>query len=183
MIEFKDYLKDEDSQAEMMDIAAIIGEGLYRADQEIIISENTTATRYSIEINFRSKIKEVLEAYAKIVLGYVSAALKQNGYHIKQVFEEAPLRIIISSRNWDDGEWVGLVHWHPDHAGGSFMISKGFYNKARRTASVQSTKRVDGDSAAEIVRDMRNMMHDLKGTPDRHLPKLKPVPLKTGPKR
>ena len=166
-----------------MDIAAIIGEGLYRADQEIVISESTTSTRYSIEINFRSKIKEVLDAYAKIVLGYVSAALKQNGYHIKQVFEETPIRIVISSRNWDNGEWVGLVHWHPDHAGGSFMISKGFFNKERKTASIQTTKKADGDSPADIAKEMRNLMHDLKGKPDRHLPSLKPVPLKTGPKR
>ena len=180
MNEFKDFL---DFDSEIMDLAAIIGEGLYQADQEIMISENTTATRYSIEINFRSKIKEVLQSYSKIVLGYVSAALKQNGYHVKQVFEEEPIRIIISSRNWDYGEWVGLVHWHPDHAGGSFMISKGFYNKGRKTASIQSTSKSSGDSAAEIAKDMRNIMHDLKGKPDRHLPNLKPVSLKTGPKK
>ena len=183
MNEFKDFLDfDTEMNAELMDLAAVIGEGLYKADQDIIISESTTATRYSIEINFRSKIKEVLENYARIVLGYVSAALKQNGYHIKQIFEETPIRIIISSRNWDDGEWVGLVHWHPDHAGGSFMISKGFYNKGRRSASVQNTKKSDGDAPADLAKEMRNIMHDLKGKPDRHIPKLKPVPLKRGPK-
>jgi hypothetical protein len=180
MSEFKDFI---DFDAEIINIAAIIGEGLYSADQETIISEATTATKYSIEINFRSKIKEVLDNYAKIVLGYVSAALKQNGYHIKQVFEENPIRIIISSRNWDNGEWVGLVHWHPDHAGGSFMISKGFYNKEKRTASIQSTTKSNDDSAAEIAKEMRNIMNNLKGKPDRHISSLKPVSLKRGPKK
>jgi hypothetical protein len=180
MNNFKDFL---DFDAELLDLAAIIGEGLYQADQEVIISENTTSTRYSIEINFRSKIKEVLQNFAKITLGYVSAALKQNGYHIKQVFEEEPVRIIISSRNWDDGEWVGMVHWNPDHCGGSFIISKGFYNKARRTASIQSAQKIEGDSAAEITRNMRNIMHNLKGQPDMHRPALRPISLKRGPKK
>lgn len=146
------------------------------------VLESTTATRYSIEVNFRSKIKEALDHFAKIVLGYVSAALKQNNYHIKQVFEEKPVRIIVSSRNWDDGEWVGMVSFNPDHEGGSFVISKGFYNKDRKTISVQSNQKCKGDSAADIAGELRNLMHGLKDKPDRHQEKLKPVPLKRGPK-
>ena len=145
--------------------------------------EGNTAGRYSIDVNYRTKIPEVLENYAKIALGFASAALKQDGLHVKHVFEEKPVRILISSRNWDDGEWAALVHFHPEHDGGSFIISKGFYNKDRRTVSVQSSKKCDGDSAADITREIRNMMHSFKGQKDRHLEKLKPINMKRGPKR
>lgn len=145
--------------------------------------DETTATRYSIEINFRSNIDEVLHAFAKICLGYVGAALKQNGYHVKAVYEEKPVRLLVSTRNWDDGEWVGVVSFNPQHDGGSFIISKGFYNKDRRTASIQSSSKCKGDSAAEIANELRNLMHSFKGQKDRHQEKLKPVPLKRGPKR
>jgi hypothetical protein len=145
-------------------------------------NEATTATRYSIEINYRSKMEECLESFAKIVLGYVSAALKQNDYHVKHVFDHKPIRILISSRNWDDGEWCGLVIFEPKN-GGEFTLSKGFYNSDRRSVSIQTTKKCDGTSAAEITADVRNMMHQLKGKKDRHQEKLKPIPLKRGPKR
>jgi hypothetical protein len=140
----------------------------------------STASRYSVEVNFRSKTQEVLEAYAKIVLGYVSAAMKQNNYHVKHVFEQAPVRILVSSRNWDDGEWVGIALWNPEHS--CFMIAKGFYNKEKKTVSIQSNKKC-GDSASDITSELRNTMHSLKGTKDRYVEKLKPVPLKRGPKR
>jgi hypothetical protein len=146
-----------------------------------LFAEATTATRYSVDVNFRSKAKEVLEAYAKIVLGYVSAALKQNNYHIKQVFDESPMRILVSTRNWDDGEWVGIVSFNPQQQ--CFVISKGFYNKDRKTASIQSSQKCSGDSAADIAKEMRNIMHDLKDKPDRHRERLRGVPLKRGPKK
>lgn len=145
--------------------------------------EASTASRYAVDVNFRTKVKEVLEAYAKIALGFVSAGLKQNGYHVKHVFEEKPLRILVSSRNWDDGEWVGLVSFNADHDGGCFVVSKGFFNKDRKTVSVQSSKKCDGDSAADITKEIRNMMHSLKGKRDRHVEKLRPLPLKRGPKK
>jgi hypothetical protein len=147
-----------------------------------VLSEVTTATRYSIEVNFRSKIKEALESFAKITLGYVSAAMKQSGYHVKHVYEESPLRILVASRNFDDGEWVGVVSFNPHHDGGSFVLSKGFYNRDRRTVSVQHNKKIDGDSASEITKELRNLMFSLKGEKDRHQEKLKPVPQKRGPK-
>jgi hypothetical protein len=147
-----------------------------------LLLEGSTSSRYSIDVNFRTKIKEILEAYAKITLGYVSAGLKQAGYHIKHVFEETPLRLLVSSRNWDDGEWSGIVTFSPKD-GGQFFISKGFYNKDRRTVSIQSTHKCSGDSAADITKEMRNLMHSVKGEKDRHLEKLKPVPMKRGPKR
>jgi len=146
-----------------------------------VISESD-ASRYSVEVNYRSKIKDVLKSYAKITLGYVSAAIKQNDYHVKQIFDQDPIRIMISTRNWDDGEWVGMVHFHPDHDGGCFVISKGFYNKDRKTVSVQKSTKCSGDNAADIVKELRNMMHQLKNSKDRHTEKLKPVNLKRGPK-
>ena len=147
-----------------------------------ILNEGNTAGRYSIEVNFRTKIEETLAAYAKICLGYVSAAMKQSGYHVKHVYDQKPLRILVSSRNWDDGEWVGIVYFHPEHDGGSFILSRGFYNRDVKTVSMQSRTKCKGDSAAEISKELRNLMHNLKNTPDRHQEKLKGIPLKRGPK-
>ena len=73
-------------------------------DEEANLQEGNT--RYSVEVNFRTNTDEILKNYAKISLGYVSAALKKKDYHVKQVFDESPIRILISSRNWDNGEWV-----------------------------------------------------------------------------
>jgi hypothetical protein len=146
------------------------------------LTEASSNSRYSVEVNYRTKIKEMLEGFAKICLGYVSAGMKQSGYHVKHVYEEKPLRILVSSRNWDDGEWVGIVYFHPDHDGGSFVISKGFYNKDVKSVSMQSRQKCKGNSAAEITAELRNLMHSLKGKPDRHVEKLKGVPLKRGPK-
>lgn len=144
------------------------------------LQESIDSTRYSIEVNYRSKIKEILDSYSKITLGFVSAALKKSNFHIKHVFEKEPYRILVSSRNWDDGEWVGMISWNPEHQ--CFIISKGFFNKDRKTVSVQSNNKCASQNAAEIVKDVINLMHDLKGQPDRHIEKLKKVPLKRGPK-
>lgn len=146
------------------------------------VNESNT-TRYSVDVNFRSRIKEVLENYARICLGYVSAALKAAEYHVKQVFDDGLLRILVSSRNWDDGEWVVVVSWNPHHS--RFFVSKGFYNKMSKNVSIQkdSAQPCGGDNAAEIAQQVKNLMHDLKGKKDRHIEKLKKVPLKTGPKK
>jgi hypothetical protein len=147
------------------------------------LNEVTTASRYSVEVNFRTKVKEVVENFARIALGYVSAAMKQVGYHVKHVYEETPVRIIVSSRNFDDGEWIGIVSFNPNHDGGAFFISSGFFNKDRKTISIQNTRKCSGDSAADITKELRNLMHGLKDKEDRHLEKLKPVLMKRGPKR
>jgi len=141
---------------------------------------NENNTRYSVEVNFRTKTDEVLNQAAKITLGYVSAALKKINYHVKQVFEEDPLRILISSRNWDNGEWVGLVSWNPQH--NCYVISKGFYNKDRKSVSIQNTKKCEAENASEIFAQVKNMMHELKDKPDRKIQQLKKVPLKRGPR-
>lgn len=146
--------------------------------KDIQISE--ADTRYSVEVNFRTRTDEVLKSAAKITLGYASAALKKQDFHVKQVFEEEPLRILVSSRNWDDGEWTCLVSW--DSKEKCYVVSKGFYNKDRKTVSVQSTHKCEAENASEIVMQVRNVMHNLKNKPDRHVEKLKKVPMKRGPK-
>lgn len=137
-------------------------------------------TRYSVEINFRTRTDEVLHHAAKVTLGYASAALKKMDLHVKQVFEQDPVRIMVSARNWDDGEWVCTVSWNPSKK--KYIISKGFYNKDRKTVSISDSKDSDATNAAEIAREVRNIMHSLKDLPDRHVEKLKKVPLKRGPK-
>jgi hypothetical protein len=144
------------------------------------LNESASNTRYSVEVNYRTSSKEAMEGFAKIALGYVSATLKGNDYHVKQVFDEEPLRIIVASRNFDDGEWVGIASWNPNQ--NCFIVSKGFYNKDRKTVSIQGSKQCSGKSASEIARELLNHMHSLKGQKDRHKEKLKPVPLKRGPK-
>lgn len=145
------------------------------------LSEAVETSRYSVEVNFRTTAKEASEGFAKIALGYVSAALKNHGFHTKHVFTEKPLRLLVSSRNWDDGEWCGVVTWNHEHD--CFVISKGFYNRERRTVSIQTSQRCTGDSAAEVAKELHNLMHKVKSEPDRHMEKLKPVPLKRGPKK
>jgi hypothetical protein len=154
------------------------------------IDENTqwgllkeaTATRYSVEVNYRSKLSEVAEAFAKIALGYISAAAKARNLHVKHVFDAKPLRILVSSRNWDDGEWVGIISFNPDHDGGCFVISKGFYNNERRSISLQGSQKCVGTSASEVASELLELMHKVKDEPDRHIEKLNPAPLKRGPK-
>ena len=145
-----------------------------------VLEEGSDYTRYSIEASYRSNKDEILKAFAKICLGYVSAGMKNANYHVRQVFDQDPVRIMISTRNWDDGEWVAVVSWNPHKR--CFIISKGFFNKNRKTVSVQSSKESSAENAADIVKELKNMMFDLKDKPDRHIEKLKKVPLKSGPK-
>jgi hypothetical protein len=150
--------------------------GWLKKDNQILESD----TRYSVEVNFRTRTDEVLKNAAKITLGYASAALKKQDFHVRQVFEEEPLRILVSSRNWDDGEWACVVSWNSKEK--CYVISKGFYNKDRKTVSVQGSKKCEAENASEIVADVRNIMHHLKDQPDRRIEKLKKVPMKRGPK-
>lgn len=143
------------------------------------LHESAETSRYSIHIDYRTTMDDALDGFAKLVLGYVSAGLKKMGFHTKHVFTEKPLRLLVSSRNWDDGEWTGLVSWSEKDK--CFLISKGFYNKDRKTISIQSTKKC-ADNAAEITKELHNTMHSLKGQPNKHIEKLKPAQLKRGPK-
>jgi hypothetical protein len=154
--------------------------GLTTFDEWQMLGEGASHTRYSVEVNYRTTADEAMESFAKIALGYVSAALKNYNYQVKHVYTEKPVRILVSSRNWDDGEWVGVVSWNPTQK--CFVVSKGFYNKDRRSVSIQSSEKCNGEDASEITKHLHNVMHSLKGKPDRWKPKLKPVPLKRGPK-
>lgn len=143
------------------------------------LNEASQTSRYSIHVDYRSNTEDVLLSFAKLVLGYASAGLKKMGFHTKHVFDEKPYRLLVSSRNWDDGEWTCAVTWNDKER--CFFVSKGFYNKERKTISIQNTKKCS-DTASEIVKEIKNMMHHVKDLPDRHTEKLKPVPLKRGPR-
>jgi hypothetical protein len=143
---------------------------------------NEINTRYSVEVNFRTRIKEILESYAKITLGYVSAALKNANYHVKQVFDDGLIRIMVSMRNWDDGTWVVVASWNPHH--NCFIITTGFYNRMNKSISVKKEEgqKCSAENASEITNQIKNILHHLKDKKDKHIEKLKKVPLKTGPK-
>ena len=141
---------------------------------------NEAETRYSVEVNFRTRTDEVLSQAAKITLGFASAALKKADLHVKQIFEQEPYRIMVSARNWDDGEWVVMALWNPQDK--CYIMSKGFYNKDRKSVSVQQSKKSDAVNASQITQELKNMMHSVKDQPDRHVEKLKKVPLKRGPR-
>lgn len=144
------------------------------------INESAQQTRYSVGVNYRTSPGDVLDIYAKISLGYVSASMKKYGYHTKHVYTEAPYRLLISSGNWDDGEHIVLVSW--DHKNKCFVLSNGFYNKMRKTVSVTNSTSCKHDTASKISQEAYKMMEDLKETPDRKTMKLKPAKMKTGPK-
>lgn len=151
--------------------------GEYR---NVDLTEVTSAGRYSVEINYRTTTEEVLDNFAKVCLGFVSAAMKNLGYHCKQVYEQRPFRLLVSTRNWDDGEWIAVVSWHSSRH--CFVLSKGFFNHDRKTVSVQSSHQAKSQDASEIVKELHAIMVELKGQPDRHQDKMKPVPMKRGPK-
>jgi len=133
------------------------------------INEGSQNVRYSVEVNFDTTKDECLLSYAKIMLGYVSAAMKKMNYHVKLVFAEKPLRLIVASRNWDDGEWVGMISYNEekDH----FAISKGFYNKLDRTVSIQDTELIHNPINGKIISlKLRDIMKDLEGKKDRFVP-------------
>jgi len=142
---------------------------------------NETANRYSVEVNFRTTMKEVTDGFAKMLLGYVSAALKQRGFHVKKMFESEPYRIIISSKHWIDGEYVLVISYNPKLQ--CFILSKGFYNKDRDTVTIQTNEKCAGHSASEIYRTVFNRMSGIKDEPIHHAGDLKGAKMKTGPKQ
>ena len=144
-------------------------------------SLNESANRYSVEVNYRTTVTEVREGFAKLVLGYVSAAMKERNYYVKKYFAEHPFRIIVSAQNWVDGNWCLVVSYYP--AEDCFVVSKGFYNKDRDTVTVQSTEKCAGHSAAEVFRSVYNTMHKIKDEKPHHVGDLKGVKGKTGPKQ
>lgn len=145
-----------------------------------LINESNS-TRYSVEINFRTKIDEALINYAKISLGYASAGLKKADLHVKQVFDDNLPRIMVSQRNWDDGTWCVVYSWNSNQK--CYFVSKGFFRKDTKSIVKQGeSKKSDATNASEIVNEIKNLMHQLKDKPDKHIAKMKRVPLKSGPK-
>jgi len=161
-------------------IDSAFNEWLEHRDLGTELTESLQSNRYSIEVNYRTKIEEVVDNFAKLALGYISAGMKNCGYHCKTMFIDQPFRVMVSTRNWDDGEWVGLAIF--SHKEGQFIIAKGSYNKDVKTVTIQSSKKSTGVSAAEIVRELRNLMEELKRTPPRGSNTLNPAELKRGPK-
>jgi hypothetical protein len=147
-----------------------------------VLSE-ADSSHYSVEVNYRTTKKEILESYAKLVLGYVSAAMKKHGYHCKHIFTDKPMRILVATRNWDDGEWVAVLCYNPHHCG--FVLSSGYWNKDRRTVTIHdpATKKLDEDDAAKLTTKLVNYLHELKYKDPRKVGSLKPAPMKRGPKK
>lgn len=146
---------------------------------EDVLSE--TSSRYSVEVNFRTNLKEAIDHFSKLVLGYVMAAMKQHNYHVKHVYTVKPYRILISTRQWDDGEWVGIVTYNEEH--NCFIFTPGVYSKMRGTASYkpEGSKKCVGTSAAEITKEVLNHMEEVKKKPLRDGERLKPINRKRGP--
>lgn len=139
---------------------------------------NEGAARYSVEVNYRTTMQEMIDNAAKLILGYVSSALKDCGFHIKNIYDAEPYRIIVSTRNWDDGEWTGIVLFKNNE----FILAKGHYNKDKKTVSLMDSHKSTGKSAAEIAREMRNYMEKLKHEKPRGSNTLEGAPMKRGPK-
>jgi len=145
-----------------------------------LLNESVESSRYAVEINYKTTMDEADFGFAKIALGYVSAALKKMGYHVKLVFSEKPLRVIVSSRNWDDGEWVGMITYHaPLHC---FVLSKGTYNRMKKTVNVKESEKIQGDlSAISMSHKLKEKMDSLKDLPNKKPIQIQ-ITLKRGPK-
>lgn len=144
-----------------------------------VITEAHQSARYSIEVNYRTTFQDVCDSYAKLTLGYVSAAIKQCGYHCKTMFSQKPFRVAVASRNWDDGEWVGIIAY--DHETHKFIVVKGTWNRDRKTMSIHNSHITTSNSALELTKDLRKLMDELKRKPLETF-KLNPAKLKRGPK-
>lgn len=147
---------------------------------EEILLEGSQIARYSVEVNYRTEIGEVLNGFAKIALGYISAAMKKYGYHCKMVFTQKPFRAIISSRNWDDGEWVAVVCFN--HENNHFEVGEGYFNKDRKSVSISKKEKTDDKSASDVVKKIKDLMETLKRKDKVDNTVLNPPHLKRGPK-
>lgn len=147
------------------------------------LNESSQSNRYSVEVNYRTSLQETIDGFARLALGYVSAAMKKADYNVKTVLDQEPYRILISSRNFEDGEWLMVVSFNKQSE--CFVLSKGFYNKTKKTVAVQKSQACIGKSAADIYRELVNQMAEIKKHNHLHnwTPEIKGVNLKTGPKQ
>jgi len=145
-----------------------------------LLNEKVEAARYAVQVEFRTTMDEANFGFAKIALGYVSSALKKMGYHVKLVFSEKPLRVIVSSRNWDDGEWVGMISYNTQQ--NTFVLSKGHFNKSDKSVSLKSstamTKPYSGQHMSE---KLKSLMDEIKKLPANKRTEIN-INLKRGPK-
>jgi len=152
----------------------------YQKKHTLVLNEKVESSRYAVEVDFTTTLDQASHGFAKIALGYVSSCLKKLGYHCRLVFSEKPLRIIVSSRNWDDGEWVGMITYNEGL--GMFVLSKGYYNKLDKTVDIQSKKQLDKPySGQNMAEKLKSMMMDLKKESPRP-PQQLLINLKRGPK-
>lgn len=152
----------------------------YFAVKHQLLDESVQSTRYAVHVDYRTTMDETKFGFAKIALGYVSAALKKLGFHVKLVFTEKPLRVIVSSRNWDDNEWVGMISYNS--ALGAFILSKGYYNRSKKSVTVMRSNTLDGPiNASNMAEKLKNAMDSLKDEPIRKSQEIH-VNLKRGPK-
>lgn len=152
----------------------------YYGKKASLLNEKVESSRYAVEVDFRTTLDEANFGFAKIALGYVSSCLKKMGYHIKLVFSEKPLRVIVSSRNWDDGEWVGMISYNSQL--NMFVLSKGHFNKSDKTVSIQHSEKIDKPHSAQHMSEkLKNMMDSLKKEPPKKQTPIT-INLKRGPK-
>lgn len=135
-----------------------------------LLSENKVS-RYSVEVNYRTNLKEVVDGFARLSLTFISAALKNSQYHIKIVLTEKPYRIIISERNFQDGEYACVVQF--SETLNCFTISTGFFNRIKKTVNIQNTIKAKGMSASEVSTEVLEIMHKLEKEPAYKVPEIK----------
>jgi hypothetical protein len=152
----------------------------YYSKRYSLLNEKVEAARYAVQVEFRTTMDEANFGFAKIALGYVSSALKKMGYHVKLVFTEKPLRVIVSSRNWDDGEWVGMISYNSQQ--NIFVLSKGHFNKSDKSVSVKSSSAMPKPfSGQHMSEKLKSMMDDIKKLPAHKRQEIN-INLKRGPK-
>lgn len=175
----KDYSIPEDViKVSPEELAQVFSE--YYDKKHSLLNEKVEASRYAVEVDFKTTADEANFGFAKIALGYVSSCLKKMGYHVKLVFTEKPLRVIVSSRNWDDGEWVGIISYNSQY--NTFVLSKGNFNKSDKTVSLKSSTYMQKPfSGKNLSEKLKSMMDDLKKEKNIKKPEIV-INLKRGPK-
>lgn len=152
----------------------------YLEKKHTLIREAVETSRYAVDVNYKTTMDDVNFGFAKIALGYVSAALKRMGYHVKLVFTEKPLRVIVSSRNWDDGEWVGMICYNAQL--GYFILSKGHYNRMKKSVNVVQSEKIDGKpSGSDLAVKLKEKMASVENLPPKKNLDIR-INLKRGPK-
>jgi Txe/YoeB family toxin of Txe-Axe toxin-antitoxin module len=173
------YLSDSDPIVVSPEKLAEIFSDYYKK-RVSLFNETLERSRYAVEVEFRTTMDEASFGFAKIALGYVSSALKKMGYHVKLVFSEKPLRVIVSSRNWDDGEWVGMISYNTAH--NTFVLSKGHYNKSDKSVTVKSSTNMSKPFSGQGMSEkLKSTMEDLKKLPTHKRTEIN-IHLKRGPK-